>query len=90
MNKLTKMTLANREKEGGMRGGHEPENRRDSRGRYAPKYEMESRYEESELTRGYAPHNDRGSMRMGHDGGWVVKPIEDNYGPESRRDRMGR
>ena len=90
MRNLTKMTLANREREGGMRRGYEPENRRDSRGRYAPKYEMENRYEESGLPRGYAPRNDGESMRMGHDGGWVVKPIKDNYGPENRRDRMGR
>lgn len=90
MNKLTKMTLANREREGGMRGGYEPENRRDSRGRYAPKYEMENRYDGDRSPGGYANQNEGGSMRMKNDGGWVVKPIEDNYGPENRRDRMGR
>lgn len=79
-----------------MEDNYGPENRRDSRGRYAPRNEMESRYEENGSPRGYAPRNDGGSsgggsMRMGHDGGWVVKPIEDRMeGPENRRDRMGR
>lgn len=63
-----------------------PENRRDSRGRYAPRNDG-----------GYP---DGGSMRMKNDGGWVVKPIEDNYDSQHRggqmdvdsrfRDRRGR
>lgn len=76
MNNLTKMMLANRDREGGMRDRYGPENRRDSRGRYAPRNDG-----------GYP---DGGFMRMKNDGGWVVKPIEDNYEPEGRRDQEER
>lgn len=99
MRNLTKMTLANRGREKGGRGssmemgyaygggnGGNIENRRDRRGRYAPRNEgMNNGYGGTE-----GAYNEDGSVRMGHDGGWVVKPIEDKYGPENRRDSMGR
>ena len=92
MRNLTKMTLANRGREDSMRGNYEPESRRDSRGRYAPKYEMENAYGAYNTMpeRQRPAGNYESSYRMKGDGGWVVKPIEDNYGPENRRDRMGR
>lgn len=76
-----------------MEDNYGPENRRDSRGRYAPRNEMENRYENA-YNGGQGAGYPTDNYRMGHDGGWVVKPIEDrmegNYGPENRRDRMGR
>lgn len=42
------------------------ENRRDSRGRYAPRND--------------GGYSDGGSMRMGHDEGWVVQPIHQEMG----------
>lgn len=74
--------------EGAYNGNYGPENRRDRRGRYAPKYEFEDEY------RG----NDGGSYRMGHDKGWEVRPLEDIEQTDDRqseiedrfRDRRGR
>lgn len=97
MRGITKMTLANRvndmdRRHDDARGNYGPENRRDSRGRYAPRNEMNP-YDR--MPERYAPAgNYENNYRMGHDGGWVVKPIEDRMGeegiPESRRDRFGR
>lgn len=69
--------------EGAYNENYGPENRRDRRGRYAPKYEFEDEY------RG----NEGGSYRMGHDKGWEVRPLEERYDPnnyrsDDRGDRM--
>ncbi len=122
MRGITKMTLANRSREGGMRneqggnggmrnaynayngmenrmegaqGNYGPESRRDSRGRYAPRNEG--------MNNAYGEYNEGGSMRMGSDKGWIVKPMDrmedgsstpESWMPpywESRfRDRRGR
>ncbi len=68
---------------GGMQGNYGPENRRDSRGRYAPRNEgMNGAY-----NRGMeGAYNEGGSMRMGGDKGWIVKPMdrmEEGGGPEN-------
>ena len=69
-----------------MRGNYGPENRRDSRGRYAPRNEMENAYVEGGSPQNYGPQNNGGSMRMGHDKGWVVQPIHQET---ENRYRMG-
>lgn len=74
MRGITKMTLANRDRDDGMQNRYEPENRRDSRGRYAPRND--------------STYPDGGSMQMKNDGGWVVQPIEDNYDTQYRGGRM--
>lgn len=48
------------------------ENRRDSRGRYAPRND--------------GGYSDGGSMRMGHDEGWVVQPVHQEMGYRMNED----
>ena len=71
---------------GGAQGNYGPENRRDSRGRYAPRNEgMDNAY--GAYNGGMeGAYNEGGSMRMGGDKGWIVKPmdrLEEGGGPEN-------
>lgn len=86
MRGITKMAMTSRTNsryenryENRYEGNYEPENRRDRRGRFAPKNEYREPYE-----REYRQEWDGEDYRMGHDKSWIVKPVEDRYRDERR------